>query len=1499
MQPSEVDVRRSFTELGLDSIVGVEWVKSINRVWGTNLSATRIYDYPSVHELAAYLLTQVAAGDTGQALAAPPAPQCAPDGAQDGTARGAAPEAVRRQLQASLAEALFMRPEDIDMSRSFTELGLDSIVGVEWVKALNKQYGTSLSATRIYDYPNVGELAAFVVAESVAPASMVRPAPSAEARSVVERQLKASLAEALFMQPDDIDAGKSFTELGLDSIVGVEWVKAINKQYGTDLSATRIYDYPSVREMAGFVSAALGAAAGLDAGAGQAGAIVYEPKGGGRFERLYFRCAGATGDFEASGEFAVRYTISPETNVCLKEHVVFGQHLLPTDAYVELVCCAYRTYFAPDEVRLEDIAIVKPILGTPGRDTHLKVVFRRAGTGLQFLVESGGTADVDGGRLHMQGFVRTAAAMPPSRLNDAFTVEHALDGAAIPTNAGTYYAPLRALRFGAREATGVIRIAHHDFEFVANPLALYGGLCTAINYAVWLAGREFGACDDQFLPHRIGALSLSGALDGDEYRCHAVVRKLERDAVDLDFELVDSAGRVAFAVDTISLRRVARARLERQAVAARLPATRMPAVAPSPGVAGKVAIVGMACRYPMSENVDAFWENLKAGRDCVTEVPPERWSAHPDWYHPDPRHPHTSYSKWGGFLDRIDAFDALFFGISPAEAELIDPQQRIFLEECWKAIEYAGYAPGALANQACGVYVGCAGGDYARVLAGAGQDTAGAAFMGTSGAILAARISYHLNLKGAAVALDTACSSSLVAVHMACESIRSGENRLALAGGVNVLTTPLGHILTAQVGMPSRDGRCATFDASANGIVFSEGCGVLLLKALSDAQRDNDPILGVIQGSGTNQDGRTNGITAPSARAQEQLLRQVYGRFGIDPARIGYVEAHGTATPLGDPIEVNALAAVFGRGDANRCALGSVKSNIGHSGFAAGVAGIIKVLLCLKHKKLVPSIHYRQPNPHIAFEQSPFHVNTEYRDWPGAHARLAAVSSFGFSGTNAHVVIEEHVAAHAPAIAAEVASVFVPLSAKTDEQLRQKVRDLAGFLAAQPVPVDLACLAYTLQAGRDAMDYRLGFVVATVEQLQDSLRAFLEGSGRVWRGQASRDGQALASITDDADMRGVIAAWIARRDWSRLADLWVKGFELDWNALYGGMPPRRMVLPGYPFARERCWVEGGARVRGGGPILHPLLHSNTSRLGQQRYASNFRGDEFFLADHRVQGRPVLPAVAYLEMARAALFDALPPDRAAYFELRHVAWSQPIEVLEPTQVLIDVFAEEDGQFGFEVYSAAGGGEVLHCQGSCVPGAPASAPGLDPAGLRARMRGASVAGSERYPAFAALGLGYGPTLQGVAVLHHGEDELLAELSLPAAARRDAAAYVLHPSIMDSALQGSISLIGDIVEASGKPSLPFALESLRVFAACGERMLAWIRYAPGERHRTSSVVKVDIDLCDPDGRVCVQMRGFSSRTMDSSASSFDEAHYQSIIDGILAHEISVDEAVQLEDL
>ncbi|CAB3765827.1 1,4-dihydroxy-2-naphthoyl-CoA synthase [Paraburkholderia humisilvae] len=1448
---------------------------------------------------------------------------------------------LREHLRTSLAEVLLVNALDIAIDKPFIELGLDSILGVEWVKAINAQLEVQLAATHVYDYPTLDSLAAHLhamLAERVGPAARegqggvsATPAPRPQAsraatgstrdpaaRSIetVKQHLRVSLAQALLMQPADIDVKRSFTELGLDSIIGVEWVNALNSQYPLALTAMRIYDYPNVEALAAFIAGQLPAAPASGRRAAS-GAIAFAPKDTSPYCDLAYYGAAYDGDFDADGECAVRFRLSPESDVSLREHVVFGEHLLPTDAYIELAYSAFRTYFDAGSVRIEHISIVSPLLGRKGEDCHVQVVFRRNGDALQFFVRSGPSTDRCGERLHMQGFIVAAPGdgnEPPRHVAPAtFEIEQRLARAEIPTNTGSFYAPLESLAFGASHASADIRPATYARAFLIGPFPLYGGLCTVINHAAWLIGTRYGASGDQFLPHRIGAIVAHRPLDGRAYRCDARVRALERDVAEFDFELVDETGMLALSVEAISLRRVAEHTLRAQSAPRHdAPQTALQAApARRRGTeAGKVAVIGMACRFPQSPDADAFWRNLAGGIDCVSEIPAERWPHDADWFHTDPRHAGTSYSRWAGLLDRIDAFDPLFFGISPAEAELIDPQQRIFLEECWKAIENAGYAPGALSGSACGVYVGCANGDYARVLRHAGQDTAGAAFMGTSSAILAARIAYLLNLKGPAVAVDTACSSSMVALHLACESIRNGENEIALTGGVNVLATPLGHILTSQVGMLSPDGRCAPFDSSANGIVFSEGCGVLLLKSLSNALADNDEILGVIEASGTNQDGRTNGITAPSSTAQERLLREVYGRFGVDARRIQYVEAHGTGTPLGDPIEVAALVAAFGAHGAaeGQCALGSVKGNIGHAGFAAGIAGIIKVLLSIRHGKLAPSIHYRTPNPHIELAASPFFVNTELRDWDSDGARRAAVSSFGFSGTNAHVVIAGHagtgdVPRRMPA--ATAAPHALPLSARGEAQLREKVAALLAYLSDAKEAVDLERVAYTLQVGRDAMTYRAGFVAASAGQLAGQLRMYLDGArgeAGIHHGPATRDADAQDLFADD-DLRRLVGDWLVHRNFPKLMNLWVRGVEVDWQALYADDRPRRLALPTYPFARERCWASGEEQPRRGaaapaGTVLHPLLHRNSSDLDGQRYTSCFGGRERVLAEHRVNGAPVLAAAAYLEMVRAALADAMPGGLDGLcVQLRHVVWEQPLAVSSERSVTIDLYDEDDiggDSLGFQVESVADDGSTtVHCHGQCFAAHEPAPQPLDLVGLRERMRGEGLEPASLYARFAELGLDYGPAYRSVVALHQGNGEALVELRMPTdETLRDC---VLHPGVVDGALQGTIALA---MAGGSRPVLPFALEALDVISRCGSRMVAWVRYTAGNAPLPDALVKIDIDLCDSDGTVCARMRGFSSRPMASSTRQRD-ADLLPILERVLNNNLSFDQAAELTRL
>ncbi|MGB8195276.1 MAG: beta-ketoacyl synthase N-terminal-like domain-containing protein, partial [Chitinophagaceae bacterium] len=413
-----------------------------------------------------------------------------------------------------------------------------------------------------------------------------------------------------------------------------------------------------------------------------------------------------------------------------------------------------------------------------------------------------------------------------------------------------------------------------------------------------------------------------------------------------------------------------------------------------------IAIIGISAQFGSANNPDEYWNVLKEGISLIEEVPPHRWDLNVH-YNTDKTVPNKTYCKWGSFLKDIDKFDPLFFRISGSEAEMMDPQQRLFLEHCWRALEDAAINPRLLKNSKCGVYVAGNPSDYLDTI----DDKAAAAFWGNSSSILASRISYLLDLKGPAISIDTACSSSLVAMDMGFASLQRGDTDIIITGGITIMHTSNFYKMSGRAGMLSADGQCYTFDSRANGFVPGEGIGVVIMKRLADAERDGDRIYGIIKGSLTNQDGTTNGIFAPSAFSQQELEKEVYSKFKIDPETINYVEAHGTGTRLGDPIEFEALTNAFRSYTTKKqyCAIGSVKTNIGHTLMAAGIAGIIKILLSFKHKQIPPTINFREINPLINLADSPFKIQEKLTDWETTPAspRRAAISSFGFSGTNA------------------------------------------------------------------------------------------------------------------------------------------------------------------------------------------------------------------------------------------------------------------------------------------------------------------------------------------------------------------------------------------------------------------------------------------------------------------------------------------------------------------
>ncbi|MFI5644886.1 guadinomine polyketide synthase module 4 GdnH [Kitasatospora sp. NPDC051705] len=517
-----------------------------------------------------------------------------------------------------------------------------------------------------------------------------------------------------------------------------------------------------------------------------------------------------------------------------------------------------------------------------------------------------------------------------------------------------------------------------------------------------------------------------------------------------------------------------------------------------------IAVIGMGCRLPSAPDPDAYWELLRSGGEAIRDIPADRWDvdAH---YDPDPAAEDRMYCRRGGFLDDVAGFDATFFGISPREAKRLDPQQRLLLEVAWEALEDSGRDPRSLTGSRTGVFVGISEAEYLQQMQVRGAESVEMHDVtGTALSVASGRLSYHLGLRGPNLALDTACSSALVAVHLAVQSLRTGESDLALAGGVSLMLSPDAFIAFCKGSALAADGRCKTFDARADGYARGEGGGVVVLKRLDDALADGDTVHAVIRGTAVNQDGRTNGLTAPSGTAQQEVIRQALADAGLAPHEVGYVEAHGTGTQLGDPIEVDALGTVFrDRGTAGPLLIGAAKTNIGHLEAAAGVAGLIKAVQVLRHGEVPPNLNFDRPSPHIAWDRLPVEVPTEVRAWPEG-TRAAGVSSFGFSGTNAHIVLEAApTGSDTPGAtdnpdnpettgAPDRPHHVLPLSARSPEALRELAGRYAASLRGRSA-AELADTAFTAGTGRTAFAHRLALSAADGTAAAELLSAFAEG----------------------------------------------------------------------------------------------------------------------------------------------------------------------------------------------------------------------------------------------------------------------------------------------------------------------------------------------------------------------------------------------------------------------
>ncbi|WP_405675533.1 SDR family NAD(P)-dependent oxidoreductase [Streptomyces sp. NBC_01511] len=913
-----------------------------------------------------------------------------------------------------------------------------------------------------------------------------------------------------------------------------------------------------------------------------------------------------------------------------------------------------------------------------------------------------------------------------------------------------------------------------------------------------------------------------------------------------------------------------------------------------------IAVVGLAGRFAAAPSVDRFWEFLSVGHQCIRDFPQARKAEMLDML----RNPYYTELILGapisesdidrmhapsGYLDRIDHFDARFFGIPPLEADYMDPHQRIALEVAQEALENAGYGGDSVKGTRTGVFLGRdqTNHSYYRML----SENHPMQLSGSWEGLVASRISYQLDLKGPSLMTDTACSAGAVCVHQAIQSLLMGECDMALAGGINISqggeVKPEFLASMSMGSVESRDDTVRTFDAGANGTLWGEGAGIVVLKPLRRALADRDHIRAVIKASAVNNDGASTSITAPDALMQEKVILDAWAKADIDPRTLSYVEAHGTGTVLGDPIEIKGLTNAFRKHTDRKqfCGIGSLKTTTGHLVAASGAASVAKVVKSLETATLAPTANFNVPNPYIDFTGGPLYVNDRLTPWEtGGEPRRAGISSFGFIRTNCHMVLEE-----APKYTSEPAGrgrYPFTLSAKSEGALGELLDGYAAMLAGD-CPWSLADICYTSSVGRGHYEHRVLIAASGKAELAESvdrLRRHGPGSDErrgIFHGvhavvsdkKSSREPGDLTArevrrLSDEANAQ--LAEHRAHDDPAALTSIataYVRGAGVDFGRYYADEARRRVPLPTYPFERTRHWAKPmKTRVRGfgGGGPEHPLLGTEITRTADSVVFENTLSAQthWVLADHRIDHRPVVPGTTYLEMARAA-FAAVANTRGTRFE--NVFFLTPLAVEDGTGATVRTLLDRTGDgYTFRVESRRGDEWIRHVEGRVGPfDGPAP---RTPPDIRAQKRAATEV-IDPYPAETETGVfQFGPRWDSVRGLWRDvpAGRAMALLGLPEGTDAESGVYGLHPAKLDNAV--------NLISQNGEQTfLPYMYKRFVLHGPMPETFHSLIRTVRDDSH-DGETVTYDVDLVGPDGRTFAQITDYTVKKVDWERFSLD---------------------------